>query len=49
MDVRSPCWNINYNDETKIFSDEFTNGLNVKLYEIGNVLISDNFFNGSTI
>ena len=40
-----PCWNINYNDETKIFSDEFTNGLNVKLYEIGNVpLISDNPF-----
>ena len=40
-----PCWNINYNDETKIFSDEFTNGLDIKLYEIGNVpLISDNPF-----
>lgn len=32
-----PCWNINYNDETTIFSDEFSNGLNIKSYEIGNV------------
>ena len=40
-----PCWDINYNDETKIFSDEFTNGINVKSYEIGNVpLISNNPF-----
>ena len=40
-----PCWDIDYNDQTKIFSDEFSNGLNVESYEIGNVpLLSVNPF-----
>ncbi|MDG2397111.1 MAG: DUF4249 family protein [Flavobacteriaceae bacterium] len=33
----SECWKITYNDEITIFSDKFTNGLNINSYEIGTI------------